>query len=445
MTNRNRRDFLKKCCGLSAAGVSAHITRLGLISAQAQSTSTYKALVCIFLFGGNDSNNMVVPTDSRYSLYQGMRGPVALGQGTLLQAGASGYGFHPSLVNVRRLFNQAQPSAAVVFNVGSLVRPTLKANLNTTPLPKNLYSHSDQVQQWQTSDTNGGSSGWGGRINDLILAQNSGSLPPGISVNGGNSLFLSAPTTQGVNFSNSTSFGLSTFGNGTASNARIASLQKVLTFDTGLQMIGSANGVLGNAIKSAQEINGALASAPALPVVFPASGLGSQLSQVARIISVKGALGMNRQIFFAGMGGFDNHEDLVNKHSQLMATLDAAINAFQTTMELRGSANDVTMFTESDFNRTGNSNANLGTDHAWGGHHMVLGGAVKGGQTYGTFPLHQLGGSDDAGNRGNWIPTSSIDQYGATLGSWFGVSDAELKLIFPNLVNFVGKEKLGFI
>ncbi len=444
MTNRNRREFLKKCCGLGAAGVGAHVTRLGLISAQAQGP-TYKALVCVFLFGGNDSNNMIVPTDSRYSLYQAMRGPVAIGQGSLLQAGSSGFGFHPSLTNVRRFFNQASPSAAVVFNVGTLVRPTLKTALGTTPLPRNLYSHSDQTQQWQSSDPNGGSSGWGGRINDSILGRNSGALPPGISVNGGNALFLSAAATQGVNFSNTSSFGLNTFGNGTASNARLASLQKVLTFDTGLQMVGAANGVLGSAIKSSQEINSALASAPVLPVTFPNSGLGNQLAQVARIISVRAALGMDRQIFFAGMGGFDNHEDLINKHSQLMVNLDAALNAFQTTMELRGTTQNVTTFTESEFNRTGNSNANIGTDHAWGGHHMVLGGAVKGGLTYGTFPRHQLGGPDDAGNRGNWIPTSSLDQYGATFGSWFGVPDSELRLIFPNLANFSPTEKLGFL
>jgi uncharacterized protein (DUF1501 family) len=442
MNIRNRREFLKTCCGLGAAGVSAHITRLGMMSAHAQTTSTYKALVCVFLFGGNDSNNMIVPIDSRYGSYQTMRGAVALPQASLRPAGATGFGLHPSLANVQRLFGQQR--AALVFNVGTLFRPTSKAALNSTPLPRNLFSHSDQTQQWQSSDPNGGGTGWGGRINDLIVAQNTGSLPPGVSLQGGNALFLSGPVTKGLNYTNTGSFGLNTFGDSTAMNARLASLQRVLTFDTGLQMVGAANGVLGDAIRSAQEINAALSSAPALPVTFPNSGLGQQLAQVARIISVRGALGMNRQIFFAGMGGFDNHEDLVAKHAGLMSALDAAFNAFQTTMESMGTANNVTLFTESEFNRTGDANANVGTDHAWGSHHMVIGGAVRGGATYGTFPTLQLRGPDDSGSRGSWIPTTAIDQYAATLGSWFGISDAELAQVFPNLVNF-NPRRLAFL
>ena len=152
---------------------------------------------------------------------------------------------------------------------------------------------------------------------------------------------------------------------------------------------------------------------------------------MAQIIAVRGALGMNRQIFFAGMGGFDNHEDLLSKHADLMATFDAAVNAFSRRSKRAASPNNVTLFTESEFNRTGNSNANLGTDHAWGGHHLVFGGAVNGGQTYGTFPTHVLRGPDDAGDRGNWIPTTSLDQYAATLGGWFGVSDADLLTHLP--------------
>jgi uncharacterized protein (DUF1501 family) len=440
MMKRNRREFLKSCCGLGAAGVSAHLTRLGLVSAQAQTASPYRALVCVFFFGGNDSNNMVVPIDSvNYPLYQTMRGPVALGQGAVLPAGTSGFGFHPSMTNVQRLYNQQH--AAMVFNVGTLFRPTIKATLNSTQLPRNLYSHSDQTQQWQSSDPNGGSSGWGGRLNDLIVNQNTGQLPPGVSVNGGNALFLSAPATQGVNFSGT--FGLSTFGGSTAMNARLASLQRVLTFDSGLQLVSAANGVLENSIKSAQEINAALNGAPTLPVTFPTTGLGNQLSEVARIISVRGALGMNRQIFFAGMGGFDNHENLLPKHAQLMAEADAAFGAFYAALEAMGVVNDVTLFTESEFNRTGNANANVGTDHAWGSHHIVLGGAVRGG-AYGTFPKLILNGPDDAGSRGNWIPTTSLDQYAATMGGWFGVPDSDLRVIFPNLANFT-PQRLAFL
>jgi uncharacterized protein (DUF1501 family) len=434
---KSRRTFIKSCCSLAAAGAGAHLTRLGLVSAQAQSLSGYKALVCVFMFGGNDANNMIVPADTaRYNMYRAMRGPVALQQAALLpvNSGSLAYGLHPRLVNLQRIYNQQR--AAMVFNVGTLVRPTTRQELRNTPLPRNLYSHSDQTQQWQTSDPMGGATGWGGRINDLLMAANTGSLPPGVSVNGGNTMLLNGQTTKGLNFSNSSSFGLSTFGDSNAMNARINGLQRILTFDTGLQMVGAANGVLADSVRSAQEINAALSSAPALPVQFPGSGLGNQLAQVARIISVRAGLGMSRQIFFAGFGGFDNHEDLINRHDGLMGTLDAAIGAFQTTMESMGVANDVTLFTESEFNRTGNSNANVGSDHGWGSHHFVVGGSVMGGRSAGEFPVHQLSGPDDAGSRGNFIPKISLDQYAATLAQWFGVQPSSLPAIFPNLPNF---------
>jgi uncharacterized protein (DUF1501 family) len=418
------------------------MARLGLVSLHAQGAADYKALVCVFFFGGNDANNMIVPIDSRHAAYRTMRGPVALAQATLLPAGASGYGLHPELTNVQRLYNQQQ--AALVFNVGTLVQPTTKHTLGSAMLPRNLYSHSDQTQQWQSSDPNGGGTGWGGRINDVIASLNTGLLPPGITVNGGNALFLSGPVTKGVNFSNVESFGLETFGSAEANNARFDALSRLLTFDTGLRLVTAANGVLSDSFRAAQEITTALNNAPALPVAFPNSGLGQQLAQVAQIISVRGALGMNRQVFFAGMGGFDNHEDLVAKHQDLMNDFDEAAGAFMTTIEAFGVLDQVTLFTESEFNRTGDANANVGTDHAWGGHHIVMGGAVNGGQTYGTFPVQQLRGPDDAGDRGLWIPTSSLDQYAATFGSWFGVGDADLDRIFPNLRNF-STRRLGFM
>lgn len=441
MRSRNRREFLKGCCAVGAAGVASQFAELGMFTALAQSSTDYKALVCVFLFGGNDSNNMIVPIDSRYAAYQTMRGAVALPQASLLPSGATGFGLHPALTRTAQLF--AAGRTAMVFNVGTLVRPTTKPTLGSTPLPRNLYSHSDQTQQWQSSDPNGGGTGWGGRINDVIVSQNTGQLPPGVTLNGGNALFLSAPNTQGVNFSNGSTFGLESFGGTVAMNARVNSLQRLLTFDSGLRLVTAADGVLDGSLQAAQEINAALASAPALPVAFPQSGLGRQLEQVARIISVRGALGMNRQIFFAGTGGFDNHENLVPSHQNLMASLDAAIGTFYQALDATGTSNLVTTFTESEFNRTGDSNANVGSDHAWGSHHLVFGGAVQGG-TYGTFPTHLLRGPDDAGDRGYWIPTTSLDQYAATLGGWFGVSDADLNLIFSNLPNFTPR-RLSFI
>jgi uncharacterized protein (DUF1501 family) len=440
--HKNRREFLRRCCLLGLAGAASQMDRFGQVTAHAQGSSDYKALVCVFFFGGNDSNNTIVPIDSRYSAYQRMRGPVALGTNVLRPAGSSGFALHPSLVNVQRLYNQQQ--VAIVCNVGTLVRPTTQDTLNDVSLPRNLYSHSDQTQQWQSSDPNGGGTGWGGRIGDIIAELNTGALPPGVVVNGGNALFLSGPTTKGVNFSNAGSFGLESFGSDRGMNARINSLQRLLTFDTGLRLVSAANGVLAESFRAAQEINAALDSAPALPVAFPGTTLGGQLAQVAQIVSVRAALGMNRQIFFAGMGGFDNHEDLLPKHADLMTDFDDAVSAFYATLDAWGLTNQVTLFTESEFNRTGNSNANLGTDHAWGGHHLVFGGSVHGGQTYGTFPTLVLGGPDDAGSRGNWIPTTSLDQYGATMGGWFGVADADLHRIFPNLRNFPAA-RLGFM
>ncbi len=440
--SRNRRQFLRGCCALGAAGIAAQMEHFGLLTAHAQGASDYRALVCVFLFGGNDSNNMIVPIDSRYNAYRTMRGPVALGTDVLLPAGTDGYALHPSLPNIQRLYNQQV--AAMVFNVGTLVQPTSKATLNSIMLPRNLYSHSDQTQQWQSSDPNGGGTGWGGRMNDIVASLNTGFLPPGITVNGGNALFLSGPVTKGVNFSNGDSFGLETFDSEAASQARVDTLQRLLTFDTGLRLVSAANGVLTDAFHAAQEINAALAGAPPLTVAFPNSGLGQQLAQVAQIISVRGALGMNRQVFFAGMGGFDNHEDLVASHGGLMSTIDEAASAFFGAVDSLGVGNAVTLFTESEFNRTGNANANNGTDHAWGGHHIVLGGAVRGGLTYGTFPTHELSGPDDAGDRGNWSPTTALDQYAATLAGWFGVPDGDLDRILPNLRNFPART-LGFV
>lgn len=443
-----RRNFLRSCGSLAAAGAGAHMLRLGEISAMAQSSPNYKALVCVFLFGGNDANNMIIPLDAaRYSAYQAMRPNIALAANTLLPVAAGGgqvpYGLHPRLTNVQRLYNQQK--AAMVFNVGTLVQPTTKANLNGATLPRNLYSHSDQTSQWQTANpTVSGGSGWGGRMADLLAGSNASTFPMGVSVNGSAAL-LQGATARPLNLTPGTALGLSRFGNSTAMNAREAGLQQLLTFDTGMQMIGAASGVMTSAVRGAQAINAALASGTPLTTVFPQTGLGRQLQQVATVMRVRGALGMNKQIFFCGMGGFDNHSDQLPTHDNLMGQLDAALGAFYTSLETDLQlANETTIFTESEFGRTGNPSSSNGSDHAWGSHHFVLGGSVKGGEAYGTFPTHALRGPDDAGSRGLWIPSTGLDQYAATMGAWFGLGAGDLNTVFPNLRNFTNPN-IGFM
>ncbi|MEO8099122.1 MAG: DUF1501 domain-containing protein [Acidobacteriota bacterium] len=448
---KSRRQFLKRCCTMGACATAAHLTRFGLMTANAQSTSSYKAMVCIFMFGGNDANNMIVPLASSgvvsYPTYSSARGALALTQGSLLPVTANGgvpYGLHPALTNLQRLYNEHK--AAMAFNVGTLVRPTTKQTYQSggVPLPRNLYSHSDQTQQWQTANpTVAGGTGWGGRVNDVVAP--STPFPAGVSV-AGNAGLLTGAITGGVTIAPGSNFGLNGFGSDTAMQARFAALQQILTFDSGVQLIAASGGVLNNALESAQEINAALSSGTPLQTVFPNTGLGQQLAQVAKIMQVRGALGMDRQIFFASIGGFDNHSNLVNDQNGLLLQLDGAIGAFQTALGELGLEQNVVTFTESEFSRTMNANGTNGSDHAWGAHHFAVGGPVKGCEAYGTFPNPALNGPDDVGNRGLWLPTSSLDQYAATMASWFGVPDDSLTTsVFPNLGFFAPNLKMGFI
>jgi uncharacterized protein (DUF1501 family) len=303
------------------------------------------------------------------------------------------------------------------------------------PLPRNLYSHSDQTQQWQTANpTQAGGTGWGGRVTDVLATGTP--FPAGVSVSG-NSALLTGAQTNGVTIAPGSNFGLNGFGSEAAMQARFDALQQILTFDSGVQLISASGGVLKKALDSAKEINAALNSGTPITTVFPNSGLGQQLRQVAQIMQVRNALGMDRQIFFASIGGFDNHSNLINDQNGLLLTIDAAVGAFQTALGELGIEQNVITFTESEFNRTMNSNGTNGSDHAWGAHHFVIGGPVKGGDAYGTFPNPALQGPDDVGNRGLWLPSTSLDQYAATMASWFGVSDAALvSSVFPNLANW---------
>lgn len=448
----SRRNFLRfGCCSVSTLTVASQFSRLGMINALAQSTgSDYKALVCIFLFGGNDSNNTVLPFSSQYPQYATVRGGLAIAQAQILQCPTSSgvvYGLHPALAAVHPLW--AQRRLAAVANVGMLVRPTTRQQYQSgsAQVPSNLFSHSDQTSQWQTGMPQGGTTGWGGRIADKLTQygiNQPSSFPLGVSVNGG-ALLLNGVTTKPATVTpGQTSTGLEgTNPNNAAMVARDLSVQELLEMDSGFALVQAASASTKEGIRIAQLINQATTSNP-LATQFPTTGLGNQLAQIARLIQVRAQLGMRRQIFFASMGGFDTHSNQLPDHQNLLTQLGDAMAAFHNATVELGVANQVTTFTESEFSRTFQPSQGAGSDHAWGGHHLVMGAAVRGGELYGTFPTLALAGPDDSGNRGNWIPTTSLDQYGATFASWFGVPQSDLPGIFPNLVNFP-VQNLGFV
>jgi uncharacterized protein (DUF1501 family) len=443
-----RRGFIR----IGAATVGSLALRpLGLIPALAQGGPDYRALVCVFLFGGNDANNSVIPMDdASYQAYQSLRAGLALTGSELSPAvtSVSGapYAFHAKLAEVAGLFSSKE--LAVVANVGSLVQPLTRDQYRQSqaPIPSNLFSHSDQQLQWQTSMAQGNSStGWAGRAADYIASQNINApgFPAFVSV-AGNSLLGSGVETQPAEVAPGQSLQLKGFNHSTASEARLNALNSLLTLDSGVSLVQAANHTLSHSIIDAAALGSALTKATPLKTQFPKTNLGAQLQQVAQIIQVQGDLGMRRQIFFCSLGGFDTHTNEISTHNNLYPQLSPALAAFYDATQELGMAQNVTTFTESDFSRTFQPTSGGGSDHAWGSHHFVLGGAVQGGQIFGAFPTFELGGPDDADVRGRWIPTTSIDQYGATLCSWFGIQDGALASVFPNFANF-GSKKLGFL
>jgi uncharacterized protein (DUF1501 family) len=326
------------------------------------------------------------------------------------------------------------------------VQPTTQATYQAfTNLPENLFSHSDQQDQWQSAQLAGTpSAGWAGKVADNVQMFNaSAQFPPILSVSG-NPVFCTGITSRPFAMNPGQAPGLQGFDTSAGSQARYAATQQLLTFDSGLSMVQAANAVTGQAVKFAQVLSNALQNIAPLQTQFPMTYLGQQLQQVAQVISARSALGVQRQIFFVSYGGFDTHADQLPQAVQLLAAVSQGMGAFyQATQEL-GVTNQVTTFTLSEFARTFEPGSNGGSDHAWGGHQLILGGAVKGNAIYGTFPTLVLGGPDDADQNGRWIPTTALDQYAATLATWFGVSAANLPAIFPNLANFQNNN-LGFM
>lgn len=452
------------CVGyaLGAAAFSAGVERFGLINALAQGTD-YKALVCVFLAGGNDGNNMVVPTSStEYNLYSAARSSsgLAIPQASLLPITPTtinnSFGLHPSLSDLQTLWNQQKLS--VVCNVGPLVQPLTRQQYQSgAPRPYQLFSHSDQVAQWQTAIADRvGQTGWGGRTADRFPAHGSG-FPMITSLSGG--IFTRGNTTSPLSIAAAPTalnqvLVLNGYGTATDETARRSSMEYLRTIDRDSTLVSAASTTTQQAVDVGQTLN----SDPVLSTVFPNTTLGNQLKQIAKVIklnSTSPTLGLNRQIFFCLLGGFDTHANQLGTQASLLTQMSQAMKAFyDSTLELNVS-DKVTSFTLSDFGRTlqpaGTGASVVGSDHAWGNHHFVAGGAVRGGDFYGVagangtvFPVLQLGGPNDTDTRGRWIPTASVEQYAATLASWYGVSNADLPIVFPNIGRFP-TANLGFM
>ena len=477
----NRRQFIRQaaCAALGTGAISASIRDLRFMNAAVAQTGVtdYKALVCIFLSGGNDSNNLIIPTiQSEYDNYAAIRtnllalpisgAPNPVIPLSSLTSDGHEYGIHPACPQLATLFQESK--LAVLFNTGTLVYPITRAQYQSgTRRPSQLFSHSDQVTQWQTSVPDRAPlTGWGGRCADLMAAVQPGApISLSITLNGANTFEVGNIVSQ-YSVSTSGAINLSS-----VSGSRLQTLTNILALPYPNFQVQAYADVGEHALQTGGLLNAAIASTSAAnywTVPFPttvtsptggnpfSSGLASRLRMIARLIEAgnrsvaNGGFGMKRQIFFCQVGGYDTHsgqtagvgQSAVGSHANLLAELSQGMFAFQRAMEQLGLSNNVTTFTGSDFGRTFPCNAD-GTDHGWGSHHLIMGGAVNGQRTYGRFPTLAVNGPDDT-STGRWIPTTATDQYFATLASWFGLDSNNLATVFPNLSRF-STPNLGFV
>jgi uncharacterized protein (DUF1501 family) len=464
----NRRKFIGSCCAaVGATGMLSALAQLRLIGAVAADSSSssnvpntasavpsdYKALVCLFLAGGNDANNLIIPTDATgYAQYAAGRGALALSRTAVLPVtpkttDAYTYGLHPSMPEARDLF--AAGNLAILANVGTLCVPTTKAQYasNSVPLPAQLFSHNDQQVEWQSSVPDKPfTTGWGGRLADLTNAFNAnGSISMSISLNGQNSFQVGRQVAQyAVGTNGSISLTGSSTSATSAAGLRTRAQNDLLVAQNNNLFETAFAGITSNSIADSALLATILSGTAPFTTTFPGTNLGAQLRTIARLVNAAPQFGLKRQVFFARIGGWDLHDQQLGAHANLLSDVSRSLAAFHAALRELGAENQVTTFTASDFGRTFNTNGD-GSDHGWGSHHLVMGGAVKGGDIYGRMPVWTSNGSgpDDTG-RGRWIPSTSVDEYSATLAKWFGVSPTNMPTVLPNIGRFA-KPDLGFM
>lgn len=477
MSNLNtttRRALLKKMAALPLASVATPMALqfLAMANASAQSANDYKALVCVFLFGANDHYNTVVPYDtSNYNAYYNVRKGtaisgtpyegIALTRSSLASTvlGTTGLpsgmqmALGPTMTGMKTLFDAGK--MGILLNVGPLLVPTTISQYNnrSVPLPPKLFSHNDQQAYWHTSGkTEGGTSGWGGRAADLVLSSNSKAALTCVSVNG-NAVYLSGAQALSYQISTSGASTISAVRSNSLFNstAGAAALKKLVTQNSAHWLEHEHAQVMNRALETYDDVFGAIGSAPSteLNSKFPSANLASganslsqQLRMVARLMEKREALGVKRQVFFVGLGGFDLHDFLANQHPGLLDRVSKAFVEFNDALEYLGLSQQVTTFTGSDFGRTLASNGD-GSDHGWGSHHFIMGGAVNGGRFYGTAPPIGVTHNQQVGS-GRLLPTTSTEQMSAEIARWFGVSNADMPDVLPN-ARYFDLHRLGML
>ncbi|WP_034388805.1 DUF1501 domain-containing protein [Hellea balneolensis] len=472
MANINRRRFLQSSSAMGFAAGTGLLAAIGSSRAFAADTSGYKALVCVFFKGGMDSLDLILPKDSAShdalsTIRPGLFGAYGVGSGAssrdrenILKInplnssdfGGREFGFAPEMSGLQGLFEAG--NAAILGNVGPLIEPTTRTTMDnfSAQIPDRLFSHNDQQSTWMSFGTEGAQSGWGGRFVEAALKNDAASNPTFSAIStSGNDVFLSGNNVRQFSApSNPESADILRqkwrLGSGYHSDAARAVLRDHLaSSDIASQNLFGQDliGVNGRAIQNVEAYKSAIEGGTAVATEFPENNLGGQLRTVANTIAVRNTLNVRRQIFFVSIGGFDTHDSQRNSMPRLQTEISTSVTAFQAAMVELGLSDNVTLFTGSDFGRTAIDNGD-GTDHGWGAHHLIIGGAVQGKRIYGSLPDYDLGSQSYTESRGRLIPSVSVDQYAATLGGWFGLDQGELNEALPNLDNFTQKD-LGFL